>query len=215
MIFCKEFLLSKIFNFRLKLYFLIKQLYFFTASPQPVPDEVILFSTSGRVERGGKMERGLGREGKGNNPLLFIYTAVEVRRDWNVICFQPLARGGSGLGGGDVWHFRLASANFWSAVLQWASYWLTDVSMPISTRAPVIVQWYREKRGSCKNFGPISKSRKRFRWVLKSQFSGNFCFSEFRSFSLPTGSRGVSDLSFFRVSSRIFLSSWVQVIDLS
>ena len=115
MIFCKEFLLSKIFNFRIKLYFLIKQLYFFTASPQPVPHEVILFSTSGRVERGGKMERGLGREGKGNNPLLFIYTAVDVRRDWNVICFQPLARGGSGLGGGDVWHFRLASANFWSA----------------------------------------------------------------------------------------------------
>ena len=44
MIFCKEFLLSKIFNFRIKLYFLIKQLYFFTASPQPVPDGVILFS---------------------------------------------------------------------------------------------------------------------------------------------------------------------------
>ena len=64
MIFCKEFLLSKIFNFRIKLYFLIKQLYFFTASPQPVPDGVILFSTSDRVERGGKMERGLGREGK-------------------------------------------------------------------------------------------------------------------------------------------------------
>ena len=62
MIFCKEFLLSKIFNFRVKLYFLIKQLYFFTASPQPVPDGVILFSTSDRVERGGKM--GLGREGK-------------------------------------------------------------------------------------------------------------------------------------------------------
>ena len=99
MIFCKEFLLSKIFNFRIKLYFLIKQLYFFTASPQPVPDEVILFSTSGRVERGGKMERGLGREGKGNNLLLFIYTAVGVRRDWNVICFHPLTRGGSGLGG--------------------------------------------------------------------------------------------------------------------
>ena len=40
MIFCKEFLLSKIFNFRIKLYFLIKQLYFFTASPQPVPEEL-------------------------------------------------------------------------------------------------------------------------------------------------------------------------------
>lgn len=211
MIFCKEFLLSKIFNFRIKLYFLIKQLYFFTASPQPVLDEVILFSTSGRVERGGKMERGLGREGKGNNLLSFIYTAVDVRRDWNVICFQPLRRGGSGLGGGDVWHFRLA---FWSAVLQWASYWLIDVSMPMSTRAPVIVQWYLEKRGSRKNFGLISKSRKRFRWVLKSRFRPIFASRSFEV-SLPTGSRGVSDLSFFRVSSRIFLSSWVQVIDLS
>lgn len=214
MIFCKEFLLSKIFNFRIKLYFLIKQLYFFTASPQPVPDEVILFSTSGRVERGGKMERGLGREGKGNNLLLFIYTAVDVRRDWNVICFHPLTRGGSGLGGGDVWHFRLASANFWSAVLQWASYWLIDVSMPISTRAPVIVQWYLEKRGSRKNF---ARSRN-LGSVLDGSWSLSFrvIFAS-RSFevSLPTGSRGVSDLSFFRVSSRIFLSSWVQVIDLS
>ena len=150
------------------------------------------------------MERGLGREGKGNNLLLFIYTAVGVPRDWNVICLHPLTRGGSGLGGGvDVWHFRLASANFWSAVLQWASYWLIDVSMPISTRAPVIVQWYLEKRGSRKNFGPISKSRKRFRWVLKSRFRAIFASRSFEV-SLPTGSRGVSDLSFFRVSSRIF-----------
>lgn len=178
MIFCKEFLLSKIFNFRIKLYFLIKQLYFFTASPQPVRRSYpFLYEWQGWKGR----KNGIGERRKGNNLLLFVYTAVDVRRDWNVICFQPLTRGGSGLGGGDVWHFRLASANFWSAVLQWASYWLIDVSMPISTRAPVIVQWYLEKRGSRKYFGPISKSRKHFRWVLKSQFSGNFCFSEFRS----------------------------------
>ena len=80
MIFCKEFLLSKIFNFRIKLYFLIKQLYFFTASPQPVADAVILFSTSAGL-KGEEKWRGDWREGKGNNLLLFIYTAVDVRRD--------------------------------------------------------------------------------------------------------------------------------------